>query len=506
MFIWLGRRRCRAHDDEGTSIVEISVASMVILVGVLGVIASLTSGMSMIGHSRQRSSGAAVAQERIERVRNYDNFESVALYEQPTHNNTTSHPDNAVNASNTKFQVDASHNEPLIVQSDGALKHIDDPITIGQTEFVVYQYVTWVDDVTITKERASCPLVDKKACDYKRVVVIVLWKFPVSAGEANSVTESTFVTDGTVSLPEEGPLGGPGASALPPPSVSPPAIIGDLLGIGQRILPPPAQQPNPSGPCPNDTQGPNEPQPPSTPATLQVVSGATGADLGYVNNHSAVALQVKATDTCTTPATTGNPNPNDIVVFLSNCANAAPPAPTPSAEPSPTPIASVVPTATPTPCDYTQVSKLENGVSGTVSWTIPAGDGRRRIYAVFKDGNGMVSGTYAVDVILDETKPSVPPNLRKTSVSCTGNIRTLAMAWDAASDTNFVGYRYYIKNGSTYTNPNAPNTNTTSSLTASVQSGRNDVVTYVVRAYDRAGNESLDSNTINLVKKEGTGC
>jgi hypothetical protein len=74
----------------------------------------------------------------------------------------------------------------IIDATNGALPHIEDPVTVGVTQFNIYRYVTWVDDPTIPGTQ-----------NYKRVVVVVTWKYPVRASTSHSLTRSTFMRAGT---------------------------------------------------------------------------------------------------------------------------------------------------------------------------------------------------------------------------------------------------------------------------------------------------------------------
>ena len=130
-----------------------------------GVVGAMGSSMGLVGHSRQRSSGTSVAQERLERAHSIP-FNDVALdadeVPQIADSTTAGHPDNDVSTDGTKYK-----GEPLIITASGGLKHLDDPFKLANTEFTVHQYVTW----------AESP-------DIKRVTVIVTWKFPVSRGRS----------------------------------------------------------------------------------------------------------------------------------------------------------------------------------------------------------------------------------------------------------------------------------------------------------------------------------
>jgi Tfp pilus assembly protein PilV len=96
------RRRLWRGADDGQSIVELGVAMAVLSVAVLGVIGTMGVGVSLTGGSRQRSSGSAVATERLERARNAP-YDRLATYEQPTYSPLASSPDNKVSTDNSSY-------------------------------------------------------------------------------------------------------------------------------------------------------------------------------------------------------------------------------------------------------------------------------------------------------------------------------------------------------------------------------------------------------------------
>lgn len=412
----LPRRLLR--DERGTHMIELSVAAALMSVAVVGVMGSLAFGVTLVGGARQRSAGSTVASERLERVHNLP-YERVALYEQPTHNPDPDHPDNKVTQDNLSYRVDETTTEPLIVDTaNGALKHLDDPFTLGGTEFSVHQYVTWVDDAQITGTQ-----------NYKRVIVVVTWKFPVESASTNSVTLSTFISDGSVTVPQNTP---------PPPSPSP----------GPESTPPPEPESNPDA-CPGDTSGPT--------GEVEVLSGA-GAEQGYTAT-TVVQVRLKATDPC-----------GDIWAQLSNDG-----------------------------VTFTGVATLVSNVSSTVSWTIPNGEGTKTVHARFRDYAGNFSSVYTTNVVLDQTPPTIPSNFRVVSCTLSGNDRTVSLAWDASTDTNLLGYRLYrsVESASFQA------VLTTSSLSASdTERKSHGSVRYMVRAYDKAGTESGDSNVLSFSKNQ----
>jgi len=416
--------RRRLAGDSGTSFVELSIAMGVLSVAVLGVVGTMGLGMSLTGASRQRSSASAIAVERLERSRNAP-YDRLATYEQPTHSGDATSPDYKVSTDNTQYQVTGGTNEPLIVDTvNGALKHLDDPTTVGNTQFSVYQYVTWVDDPQIPGTQ-----------DYKRVTVVVIWKYPVHTGTSHTITQSTFVSPGSVTLPNATPTAGPTSSPSPTPTAAP--------------------TPTP-GPCEGDHTAPSG----GSPA---IFAPGTGDGTGFTNSRT-VTVQLKAIDSCTS-----------VVAELSSDNFATPPSTTTTLTPGTPPA-----------------------LSGSPSFQVAAGDGAKTIYVRFRDGANNVSSVYSTTITLDTVVPAAPGTLAKSSCNISSSTRTINMSWGASTprDTNFSAYRVYQQlnggawiaiatpSGTTY-NDNPPGTR------------KQDAVQYKVRAYDKAGNESGDSNVIS---------
>ena len=414
---------------------------LVMSVAVMAAIGAMGSGMQLVGHSRQRSVGTQVAQERIERIRKTP-YKDVELNEDPSHHADPTHPDHyVIGGSNNKFKYelrDGSPQEFLIVDtappaqgpdfdSIGSVLHIDDPVEIGGVEFVVYQYVTWVNDPGITGEN-----------DYKRIVVVVAWKFPIRTGLTHRVIETTFVSPGNIELtiPTPTPTTSPGPTgSAPTPEVS-----------------------SPPG-CGGDTQ------PPSS-SGITVLSGS-GAATGYTNS-TGVQVVLEAEDNC-----------NEVAAQLSN---------------------------TGSPSSFVPVATLQNSPPAevawqpvTVAWTIPAGNGTKVVYGRYVDGIGNVSPVFTATVVLDQTDPPKPLNFAKQSCSMDGSDRTITFIWTAGTpaDTNHLAYRVYrsIENGTWQ----VAGTPTVTTITDTQRKNLTSLRYYVV-AFDRAGNESLDSNLLSFPK------
>ena len=65
----LRRRPAASHSRSGFTLIELMVALMVFVVGVLAVASSSTVVMTMIGGSQRRTIAAVVAESRVERLR-----------------------------------------------------------------------------------------------------------------------------------------------------------------------------------------------------------------------------------------------------------------------------------------------------------------------------------------------------------------------------------------------------------------------------------------------------
>lgn len=142
----------------------------------------------------------------------------------------------------------------------------------------------------------------------------------------------------------------------------------------------------------------------------------------------------------------------------------------------------------------------ENGqlIPVTVTWTVPAGDGTKTIQARFRGTDNECSDILTDSVTLDQTSPDpAPANLVASSCTLSGQNRDVTMTWSSSSDANLLGYRLYrsIDSGPFEA------ISTVGSTSASDSTAKNhNSVRYMVRAYDKAGNESDDSNTLSFAK------
>jgi prepilin-type N-terminal cleavage/methylation domain-containing protein len=251
-------RRLAARED-GFTIIELMAALSVLAIGFFTLASAMGLGLREVALGRQRQSATEIANARLEHLRNLA-YDDVELSSQPTHSTDPSNPDSYVSNDNASYDVTGKGAyEPLVVDTtNGQVLHLEDPVTVGTTQMSVYQYVTWVDDPSISGTQ-----------NYKRITVVVVFKQPSINGIAQFVRASSFVTTGDIVVSGSGADPNIGVSASPTASPSP--------------------SPSPSGPCTGDTTPPS--------GDFTIVSG-TGSETGYTASTS-VALNVAVTDPCT---------------------------------------------------------------------------------------------------------------------------------------------------------------------------------------------------------------
>lgn len=254
-FAVLGRLR---RSEDGFGIAEVVVALSVLAVGLMGVAATMMFGFRQVAVARQRQAGTEVANTRVEHLRNLS-YTSVALSTQPVHSDDPENPDYYVSEDGTQYDYTGDGTwETLIVDTDqGQVLHLEDPVTVGPTTMEVFQYATWVDDPNIAGSQ-----------DYRRLTVVVRFKFPAVTGTTRFVRVSSLFTPGTVTL------GGTEAEEEP----------------GGTSSPSPSPSPSPSGSCSGDT----------TPPTGDYsIESTTGSETGYTASVSVTIRMVDLTDGCT---------------------------------------------------------------------------------------------------------------------------------------------------------------------------------------------------------------
>lgn len=260
------RRRRRAGlggagDESGFTLTEIVVAMMILGIVASGFATSMAIGLRAVAMGRQRQIASDLATGRIEHLRSVP-YDQVALSSHPVHSTDTNNPDYGVTTDGASYDVTGTGvHEPLIVDaSAGGVLHFEDPVQVGSTLMRIYQYVTWVDDVSFAG-----------AQNYKRVTVVIEYKAPSVNGVSRFVRSSSLFTTGTVTVT--------GATTTIAPSST-------TVGASTTTIP---STTTTAGVCPGDST------PPSGSYTL---NGSSGADAGFTAAVS-IASTSTLTDTCT---------------------------------------------------------------------------------------------------------------------------------------------------------------------------------------------------------------
>jgi Tfp pilus assembly protein PilV len=211
-----------ALSEEGISMVEVLVAALILVVGILGLIGAFNSARKLELLSERRTAGAHRAQLELERLQTTP-FEQLAMISTPAHSTESSNPDYYVNysspvkcSSSSCFAWNASNTgeeEPLALAKTEAectstittecgiaatsptgRKCTEKPgaceWTDGNVSGKVYDFITWHTDSVCSKEEAG-----KKLCSnesYKRLTVVVTVTVP-SGREPAAVRASTLV-------------------------------------------------------------------------------------------------------------------------------------------------------------------------------------------------------------------------------------------------------------------------------------------------------------------------
>lgn len=254
-------QRRPGDSQAGAGLVELMVASSILVVGVLGLLSSISLGFVYVGVARQRQSAAAVGQEQIEAARGMA-YENVSLRAYPLWR--PDGPDSGLSADGALYNVAgtgadcvlpvAGECEAIVIDALNGLIDHTQTRTTGAAEVKLYAYVTWVDDPDVAG-----------TLDYKRLTVIAEWARTQKDAGADVVRLQTFVGTGKIQIPATTP----GPSAAPSPSPVPTASW---------------------SPAPVECVG-------APPTGSLVLLSSAGAQSGYTNSTQ-VTVQLTATATC----------------------------------------------------------------------------------------------------------------------------------------------------------------------------------------------------------------
>jgi len=443
----IGVRHHRAQD--GLTIIEVMVASFLLLVVATAVFTALYGGLRLQASARQRAAATAWADHLMELARN-QNYDAIGLSSTGAAIDAaiaavpagdTDNPDLLLrrSASNclelntgtaaspawerlvvadwytppsaaTTCATQTVNNDFHLVHAGGANDHVA-PGTPAVT-YAGWVFVTWA------------PVDGVSNVYYKRVTVMVRFPSP-TGGISRLVRSSSLFSLGYVPAPAS-------------PSTSTSASTSTST---TTTIPGPTTTTLPAGCTPQagDTEG---------PAGSIALSGGAG-----YTNQTSVAINNSVSDLPNGSGASGM-----ATMQFSNTGSTGPWQPSLAAA----------------------YGALYSG------WPVPAGDGTKQVWARFTDCNGNVSSAVISDtIVLDETRPPAP-----TLTGTPGN-KQIDLSWSAVTDpgasaSGIANYRVYRLDQGT-TTPIAVVTGThhhNSGLT------NGQAYTYWVTAVDRAGNES----------------
>jgi prepilin-type N-terminal cleavage/methylation domain-containing protein len=194
-------RRPSPHAESGFTLIEVIVAMVVLVIGILAMVGAFNSARTLDLLSERRTAMAHRAQLEIERL-HAKSYSELAMSSTPTHSSESSNPDYYVKEGSTpeyQFGAASTEVEKLVVsESKGAISRTptsrECSTTVGACEWVdgavsgsVYDFVTWYSEPSkLCKEESLCP---------KRITVVVTAKVPTSNHQPASVRTSTVIAE-----------------------------------------------------------------------------------------------------------------------------------------------------------------------------------------------------------------------------------------------------------------------------------------------------------------------
>jgi len=437
------------HAQDGLTVIEVMVASFLLLVVATAVFTALYGGLRLQATARLRAGATAWADHLMELARN-QNYDAIGL----------SSTGAAIDAAVTAIPAGDTDNPDLLLRRNGASNCLE--LNTGTAASPIWERLVVADWYTPPSAAPACatqtvnndfhlvhaggtndhvapgtpavtysgwvfvtwaPVESLSNVYYKRVTVMVRFPSP-TGGISRLVRASSLFSLGYVPAPSS-----PGTSTSTSTSTS----------TTTTLTAPTTTLPAGCVPKVGDTQGPA--------GSITLAGGA-----GYTNQTS-LAINNSVSDQPNGSGASGM-----ATMQFSNTGSSGPWAPSPA-------IA---------------YGALYSG------WPVPAGDGTKQVWARFTDCNGTTSPAVISDtIVLDQTRPPAP-----ILTGTPGNKR-IDLSWGAVTDpgasaSGIANYRVYRsdKGGAT---PLAVVTDTDYS-DSGLTNGQ--AYTYWVTAVDRAGNES----------------
>lgn len=209
----LTRPRLGAGSTSGFTLIEVLIATLVMVVGIVGMITAFDSGRKLSLRSERRTAMAQRAQFELERLQSSP-YAQLAMVSAPTHSTEAANPDYYVlqGSSHTyQYGQGTEEAEPLVIAAKGtecaSTSETECGVAatspsgrscsakIGACEWkagkvsgLLYDFITWHTD---TNCGTGCPSKE----NYKRLTVVATVSVPSGSPEPAAVRVSTLVTE-----------------------------------------------------------------------------------------------------------------------------------------------------------------------------------------------------------------------------------------------------------------------------------------------------------------------
>lgn len=202
----------RLTDDRGMTIIEVLVASIILVIGSLAIFQMFDAATRNKSRTEQRQVGLDRAQREIEKLRAVP-YDELALTAYPGSSSSPLSPRNRVHGTDYALNANGTGDAPMVVNgsslygggqvSGGTISTGPEPFTSGDISGDIYRFIVWRDD-------PQCLAVCPGTQDLKRVVVAVKLNTTPATGERAYVeTQSDFIdpTETALSDLPAGPAG-----------------------------------------------------------------------------------------------------------------------------------------------------------------------------------------------------------------------------------------------------------------------------------------------------------
>jgi Tfp pilus assembly protein PilV len=165
-------RRATVQREDGMTLVEVLIASIVLVVGIFSVIAAYDAVRRLSSSSEAQTVRAQVAEKDMQLLLS-GGYAALGLSSTPAHSTDPNNPAYYVNSGSFQWDLtNTSRTEPLCTSTNGCGGSIAPGPTAwssGGQSGNIYRFITWVDDPCDPNAPGICA----GTTDYKRVTIMV---------------------------------------------------------------------------------------------------------------------------------------------------------------------------------------------------------------------------------------------------------------------------------------------------------------------------------------------